>query len=42
MREDSNMHEKYDVAVIGTGVIVRAIARELSIYQLRIAVLENK
>ncbi|MGO5549188.1 NAD(P)/FAD-dependent oxidoreductase [Lachnospiraceae bacterium LCP19S3_B12] len=35
------MHEKYDVAVIGAGVIGSAIARELSKYQLRIAVLEK-
>lgn len=35
------MSEKYDVAVIGGGVVGSAIARELSRYNLRITVLER-
>ena len=35
------MQEQYDVIVIGAGVVGSAIARELSRYRLRIAVLEK-
>ena len=34
--------ENYDVLVIGAGVVGSATARELSRYQLRIAVLEKE
>ena len=33
--------EKYDVLIIGGGVVGSAIARELSRYRLRLAVMEN-
>ncbi len=36
------MAEKYDVLIIGGGVIGSAVARELSRYRLRIAVLEKE
>ena len=35
------MQQSYDVVIIGGGVVGSAIARELSRYKLRIAVLEN-
>lgn len=34
--------ERYDVIVIGAGVVGAAIARELSLYELRICVLEQE
>ena len=35
------MQQSYDVVIIGGGVVGSAIARELSRYKLRIAVLEK-
>ena len=35
------MNENYDVIVIGAGAVGCAVARELSRYDLRIAVLEK-
>ena len=37
-----NLHDPYDVIIIGAGGVGCAIARELSRYQLRIAVLEKE
>lgn len=34
--------ERYDVIVIGAGVVGAAIARELSLYELRVCVLEQE
>ena len=36
------MQQSYDVVIIGGGVVGSAIARELSRYKLRIAVLEKE
>ena len=36
------MQQSYDVVIIGGGVVGSAIARELSRYKLRIAVLEGE